>query len=90
LNKQKRTVDKGWSFSLGVGRVVERLTTPRRKTKSLLRNITQSLRIGQIFSHHFERETSFDKSEACDLIVTLVTITRLYKFCLYRPHTGVL
>ena len=36
LNKQSRTADKGWSSSLGVGRV---LTTPHRKKSIMLRNI---------------------------------------------------
>jgi hypothetical protein len=44
LNKQSRTADKGWSSSLGIGRG---LTTPHRKTRNTLRNVTKGIGIGQ-------------------------------------------
>jgi hypothetical protein len=40
LNKQSRTADKGWPSSLGVGRG---LTTPHRKKRNTLRNVTKGL-----------------------------------------------
>jgi len=41
LNTQSRTADKGWSSSLGVGQWAKIFTVK----SSLLRNITQGLRI---------------------------------------------
>jgi hypothetical protein len=43
--KQQRTADRGWLFSLGVGRG---LTTPHRRSSNLLRNVAESLRPGRI------------------------------------------
>jgi hypothetical protein len=43
LNKQLRTVDKGWSSSLGVGRGAR----TRHCKNILLRNVTQGLGIGR-------------------------------------------
>jgi hypothetical protein len=40
LNKQLRTADKGWPFSLAAGREV---ITHHRKISNLLRNIAESL-----------------------------------------------
>jgi hypothetical protein len=47
LNKQSRTVDKGWSSSLGLGEV---LTNPHRKKVFFFYEmlVTQGLRIGRI------------------------------------------
>jgi hypothetical protein len=45
LNKQSRTDYKGWSSSLRVGR---RVNESLPKKKSLLRNVTQGLGLGQI------------------------------------------
>jgi hypothetical protein len=47
LNRQARTADKGWYFSLGIGRGV---TTPHRKKLIMLRIIHKSLGTGPI--HH--------------------------------------
>jgi hypothetical protein len=43
LNKQSRTADKGWPSSLVVG---WGLTTPHRKKRNMLRNVTKGLGIG--------------------------------------------
>jgi len=52
LNKQKRTADKGWSFSWGFGRGTNKFS-PYKMT--MLRTITQSLGLkcnsGNIFYH---------------------------------------
>jgi len=45
LNEQSRTANKGWSYSLGVGRG-NKNSSPWKS--SPLRNITQDLRIGRI------------------------------------------
>jgi hypothetical protein len=44
LNKQSRTAEKGWSYSLVVGR---ELRSSHRRT-TLLRNVTQGLGIGRL------------------------------------------
>jgi hypothetical protein len=49
LNNQLRTAEKGWYSSWGLG---ERLTNPRRKKKSLLRNVVQGLILRRIFGKY--------------------------------------
>jgi hypothetical protein len=46
LNKQSRTVDKGWSSSLTIGRGAN--NSPQKK-KKILRNVTKGLALGRIF-----------------------------------------
>jgi hypothetical protein len=48
LNKPSRTVDKGWSSSLGVGRGA---ATPHCKHFLLLRNVSKCLGPGLILWH---------------------------------------